>query len=108
VLHGFSPHMHLRGKAFRYELAYPDGTSQILLDVPRYDFNWQTFYRLKSPLQVNRPAALRCTAWFDNSADNPSNPDPAAVVRFGRQTWDEMMIGYFEWSRGPAAESLSE
>lgn len=97
VLAAFSPHMHFRGKAFRYDLHFPDETRQTVLDVPRYDFNWQTLYQLAEPITVPAGTTLVCTAWFDNSADNPVNPDPEREVYFGEQTWEEMMIGYFEW-----------
>ena len=89
------PHMHLRGKSFRFEVKYPDGRSEILLDVPHYDFNWQLRYELAEPKLLPRDTLLTCTAHFDNSAANVVNPDPAARVRWGEQTWDEMMIGYF-------------
>lgn len=97
TLSGFSPHMHLRGKAFRYELETPDGERTVLLDVPAYDFNWQSMYQLAEPLTIPPGSTLYATAWFDNSEGNPANPDPKATVTFGEQTWDEMMIGYFEW-----------
>ena len=93
------PHMHLRGKAFRYDLILPDGRTETLLNIPRYDFNWQTSYKLLKPLEVPAGARLRVTAWYDNSAENPVNPDPSRDVGYGEQTWDEMMIGYFEWWR---------
>ncbi len=93
----FVPHMHLRGAAFRYELLLPGREPRVVLDVPRYDFDWQLDYRLREPLAVPAGARLRATGWFDNSAGNASNPDPAATVRFGEQTWEEMMIGYFDW-----------
>ena len=89
------PHMHLRGKAFRYEAVYPDGTDEILLDVPRFDFNWQNNYVLATPKRLPAGTEMRCTAWFDNSEDNLSNPDPSATVRWGDQTTEEMMIGIF-------------
>ena len=92
----FMPHMHLRGKAFRYEVHYPNGKSEILLDVPRYDFNWQTAYRLAKPKTLPKGAYLRCVAHYDNSEENLNNPDPTATVRWGDQTWNEMMIGYFD------------
>lgn len=97
MLVSLAPHMHLRGKAFKYELMLPDGEVQAILDVPRYDFNWQLRYRLATPLSVPAGSVMRATAWFDNSEANPANPDPTAAVRFGEQTFDEMMIGYFEW-----------
>ncbi|HEX7449668.1 MAG TPA: redoxin domain-containing protein [Pirellulales bacterium] len=90
-----TPHMHLRGKAFRYEADYPDGKSEILLDIPRYDFNWQLRYHLAEPKLLPKGTLLRCTAHFDNSAANLANPDPTKTVRWGDQTWEEMMIGYF-------------
>jgi peroxiredoxin/mono/diheme cytochrome c family protein len=90
-----SPHMHLRGKSFRYEAHYPDGTSEILLDVPRYDFNWQITYELAEPKLLPKGTTLNCTAHFDNSENNPANPDPTDTVKFGPQTWHEMMIGWY-------------
>ena len=90
------PHMHLRGKAFRYTAHFPDGRSEILLDVPQYDFNWQTAYRLVKPVTLPKGAYLRGVAHYDNSEENLNNPDPSAMVRWGDQTWNEMMIGYFD------------
>ncbi len=66
-----------------------------MLEIPRYDFNWQLEYMLREPIDVPRGTKLKVTAWYDNSAANPANPDPTKLVRFGDQTWDEMMIGYF-------------
>jgi peroxiredoxin len=93
----FFPHMHLRGKAFRYEAILPDGTEHILLDVPRYDFNWQLSYRLANPVTLPAGSTIRAIAHYDNSEDNPANPDPNKTVRWGPQTDDEMMIGYIEY-----------
>ncbi|MBI3839287.1 MAG: redoxin domain-containing protein [Planctomycetia bacterium] len=98
------PHMHLRGKAFRYEAIYPDGNKEVLLDVPRYDFGWQTNYRLAEPKLMPRGTRLDCFAHFDNSEDNLNNPDPKVPVRFGDQTFEEMMIGFFE--AAPVDEDL--
>jgi peroxiredoxin len=91
------PHMHLRGAAFRYELKFPDGKVERLLEVPRFDFNWQSEYQLASPLEVPAGAELIATAWYDNSKSNPWNPDPTKAVRWGPQTYEEMMIGYFDF-----------
>jgi len=92
----FLPHMHLRGKAARYELV--SGTRHsTLLDIPRYDFNWQLLYRLAEPLTVQRGDMIRFTGWFDNSSENPANPDPTAVVQWGEQTENEMHVGYLEY-----------
>jgi peroxiredoxin len=90
------PHMHLRGKSFRYTATYPDKTEEILLDVPHYDFNWQNSYEFKEPKLMPAGTKLTCVAHYDNSAANLSNPDPTASVRWGDQTWEEMMIGYFD------------
>jgi hypothetical protein len=90
-----TPHMHLRGKSFRYEAEYPNGQREILLDIPRYDFNWQLRYDLAEPKLMPKGTRLTCTAHYDNSEENLSNPNPKATVRWGDQTWDEMMIGYF-------------
>ena len=94
---GFFPHMHLRGKAFKYELITPDGHSRTLLYVPRYDFHWQLYYRLARPVYAPAGSAIKVTAWYDNSANNPSNPDPNRTVPWGPQTYDEMLIGYVEF-----------
>lgn len=96
LLLGFSPHMHLRGKAMSFEGVFPDGTKEMLLDVPNYDFNWQTFYRLAEPRTIPKGTRIHAVAHYDNSENNLSNPNPGKSVRWGDQTWDEMMIGYFD------------
>lgn len=92
-----TPHMHLRGKSFRYEVRYPDGREEVLLDVPQYDFNWQLRYELAEPKLIPKDSLLRCTAVFDNSEGNPNNPDPSRTVGWGQQSWDEMMIGFYTY-----------
>jgi hypothetical protein len=92
------PHMHLRGKSFEYQVVYPDGKKEVILSVPRYDFAWQATYLLERPLLLPAGTRIDCTAYFDNSKDNPNNPDPSRVVRWGQQTWDEMMIGFLDYS----------
>jgi peroxiredoxin len=99
----FLPHMHLRGKAFRYELVHPDGREEILLDVPRYDFNWQLSYEPRVPMQIQPGSVLRGRAWYDNSAGNPANPDPALAVGYGEQSFEEMMFGFFDFVRDDEA-----
>ncbi len=91
------PHTHLRGTEFYFELVYPDGTEELLLPISRYDFNWQLNYELAEPKFVPHGTLLRATAVYDNSADNPANPDPTVDVEFGEQTWEEMLIGYVNW-----------
>jgi peroxiredoxin len=96
LLLSLSPHMHLRGKSFRYELTLPDGTIETLLDVPHYDFNWQTAYQLPEPRTIPRGAKLQSFATFNNSKSNVANPDSTQTVRWGEQSWDEMLLGYFD------------
>lgn len=93
-----SPHMHLRGKDFRYDLIYPDGKVETVLWVPRYDFGWQTTYMFTEPKHLPRGTKMHCVAHFDNSDENLANPDPTKVVSWGEQTWEEMMFGWFEMS----------
>jgi len=90
------PHMHYRGKDFEYRAVYPTGEEQTLLSVPKYDFNWQLFYYLSEPIVLPKGTRIDCTAHFDNSPNNRYNPDPKAEVRWGDQTWEEMMIGWFD------------
>lgn len=94
---GFLPHLHLRGTACRYEVIDSDGNTETLLDIPRYDFNWQLLYRYAQPRTFRAGDTLRFSAWFDNSAGNPANPDPTATVHWGQQTFDEMLLGYVEY-----------
>ena len=97
------PHMHTRGAAFKYDLIDPTGKdTTTILDVPHYNFNWQTYYAFRKPMNVLPGSKLRATAWYDNSKDNPFNPDPSKPVRFGEQTFEEMMIGYFDYLPNPA------
>ena len=89
------PHMHLRGKDFEYRAVYPTGETQTLLRVPAYSFSWQLSYLPEKPIVLPKGTKIECTAHFDNSANNPYNPDPAKTIRWGDQSWDEMMIGFF-------------
>ena len=96
------PHMHTRGAAFKYELVTPDSQRTTILDVPHYNFNWQTYYAFAKPLEVPPGSRIVATAGYDNSKDNPFNPDPSKTVKFGEQTFEEMMIGYFDYLPNPA------
>ena len=96
-IRAFMPHMHVRGKSFRYELVEPDGARKTILNVPRWDFNWQHNYLPAEPLLVKKGSRIECTAFFDNSTKNPANPDATKDVRWGDQTWEEMMIGFVTW-----------
>jgi hypothetical protein len=87
------PHMHLRGKAYQISLSSMPGT---LLNVPNYDFNWQTTYFLKEPIPLKKGDVLSCTAWFDNSPNNRYNPDPSQTITWGDQSWEEMNVGFME------------
>ncbi|HKA23045.1 MAG TPA: thiol-disulfide isomerase [Blastocatellia bacterium] len=92
------PHMHLRGKDIIYRAIYPDGRSEILLSVPKYNFAWQVYYYPLKPIAAPKGTRLEAVAHFDNSTKNPRNPDPNREVRFGEQTWDEMMNGFFDYT----------
>ena len=98
TLTSFLPHMHYRGKDFEYRVTYPTGEKETLLSVPHYDFNWQLSYDLAQPKLLPKGTIIECTAHFDNSPNNPYNPDPKKTVHFGEQTWEEMMIGFFDVS----------
>ena len=101
------PHMHVRGKSFRYEALYPDGRSEILLDIPRWDFGWQPRYELAEPKRLATGTVIRCTAVYDNSSGNPANPDPSVTVHTGPQSWDEMFNGYFDVAKLAPAGSTA-
>jgi hypothetical protein len=90
------PHMHTRGKYFEYRVVYPTGESQVVLRVPRFDFGWQLAYVFDTPMPLPKGTRIEATAYFDNSPNNPHNPDPTAEVRWGDQSWDEMMEGYVD------------
>jgi hypothetical protein len=96
TLQALFPHMHLRGKAFAYEVKYPDGRVEKLLDVPRYDFNWQLTYDLAKPIFLPAGTELTATAVYDNSANNRHNPDPTKEVFWGDQSWEEMLAGFVD------------
>ena len=97
-VHMLMPHMHVRGKDFEYKLTYPDGSSKILLRVPKYDFNWQLIYRVMEPIPIPKGSRIDCVAHFDNSTRNKYNPDPTRTVYWGDQTWEEMMIGWVDYT----------
>jgi thiol-disulfide isomerase/thioredoxin len=92
-----TPHMHLRGKSFEFSAHYPDGRTEILLSVPRYDFNWQSVYRLAEPKAMPKGTEIHCEAHYDNSRANLANPDPTRTVTWGEQSEDEMMIGFVDY-----------
>jgi hypothetical protein len=95
TLLSFFPHMHLRGKRFEYDIVHPDGSIEPLLRV-NYHFHWQMSYRLAEPRFLKAGTKLQAIAWFDNSRNNPHNPDPTQTVRWGGQTSEEMMVGFFD------------
>jgi len=103
------PHMHWRGKDYFYELIYPDGRKRTLLSVPRWDFNWQNVYLFDEPIRIPKGSRLHAVAHWDNSRNNPYNPDPSKEVRFGLQTWEEMMVGWavYTWEQPDTAEKLA-
>jgi len=93
---GMRAHMHLRGKSFMFRAIYPNGETEILLSIPKYDFNWQPYYYLETPKLLPKGTRIEATAVFDNSPNNPFNPNPNTTIFWGPQTWDEMMIGWFD------------
>ena len=97
VIVSFLPHMHYRGKSFYYEIVYPDGKREPMLSVPKYDFNWQETYEPVKPIRVPAGTKIECTAYYDNSKNNPFNPNPKTTVYWGEQTWEEMMIGFIDY-----------
>jgi mono/diheme cytochrome c family protein len=93
LVYNLLPHAHFRGKASEFSVVYPDGTEEILLSVPNYDFNWQTTYSLAEPKLIPAGSKIVHTTWWDNSAQNPANPDPTIEVTWGEQSWEEMLFG---------------
>lgn len=93
----YYPHMHFRGKSWDFIATYPDNTKKTLLSVPKYNYSWQESYILKEPLRIPAGTKIECIARFDNSSENFVNPDPTKTVKFGEQSWDEMMIGYVDY-----------
>ncbi len=100
------PHMHLRGKDFVYTAFYPTGESEVLLSVPKYDFSWQLFYYLTQQKELPAGTRLHCVAHFDNSPNNPANPDATKAVRWGDQSWEEMMMGFFDVAMAPDKDPM--
>ena len=95
IITSFTPHMHVRGKDMTYTAKYPDGRTEVLLSVPRYDFNWQITYQLKEAKRMPKGTEIEVVAHYDNSPQNKFNPDPTKDVRWGDQTFEEMMIGFW-------------
>lgn len=104
LLLSFLPHMHLRGKAFEYLITPPGGAPETLLRVPHYDFYWQLSYKLAQPLLLSKGTRLEAVAWFDNSANNPRNPDPTVGVSYGLQSTEEMLVGFFDVAVDPGMD----
>ena len=102
IVFGLSPHMHLRGSWFKFELIDPDGHHETLLSVPSYDFNWQTSYQFATPRHVAAGSWILCSGGFDNSAKNPNNPDPEKRVTWGPQSFNEMFMGFIDLAEVPA------
>ncbi len=96
------PHTHVRGREWKVEVTYPDGRNEVILAVPKYDFNWQTEYVFKEPMKLPKGTTLRTSAWYDNSPANKSNPDPKVDVHWGDQTWEEMQFTAMTITLDPA------
>ena len=114
TLYAFAPHMHLRGKDIKYTLIWPDGRKQVLLNVPKFDFNWQLHYELAEPMKIPAGSRIHAVAHYDNSIKNRYNPAPNKEVFWSEQSWDEMFIPWFEYTvdskllTKPAAQSASK
>jgi hypothetical protein len=106
LLMSFFPHMHLRGKTFQYNLLVPGHKPETLLRVAHYNFHWQLSYRLTDPIPVKAGSILQAIATFDNSRNNPHNPDPDSAVTWGDQTWAEMMVGFFDVAVPPSMDKM--
>ncbi|HEU4938106.1 MAG TPA: cytochrome c [Vicinamibacterales bacterium] len=105
---GLFPHTHVRGKRWEYVLQLPDGSKKTILSVPRYNFNWQTYYMFSEPLRVPKGSKILSTAWYDNSAGNRANPDPTIDVGWGDQTWEEMQYtGILVSASSPSSSSAT-
>ncbi len=106
----FVPHMHWRGKDYRYDAVYPDGKRTTLLSVPRWDFNWQNVYRFQEPVKLPKGSKIHAVAHWDNSRNNLLNPAPEKRAPFGLQTWEEMMVGWvcYVWERPETAAELAK
>jgi hypothetical protein len=104
LLLSFFPHMHLRGKSFEYNILQPYGRIRTLLRIPHYSFYWQLSYRLAEPIPLRAGTILQAVATFDNSKNNPHNPDPDSAVSWGEQTWAEMMVGFFDIAVDPSVD----
>lgn len=105
MLYSLVPHTHVRGKRWHYEATYPDGRREVILSVPKYDFNWQHEYVFAQPLRMPAGTKIHATAWYDNSPGNKANPDPGKEVKWGDQTWEEMMYTSVTFSVPPAPSS---
>ena len=96
-IHSLMPHMHFRGKRMSFKAVYPDGSEEMLLSVPNYSFNWQLTHKLAEPILVPAGTRIVATGAFDNSSQNPYNPDPNSTIRWGEQSWEEMFMGFYSW-----------
>ena len=114
MIYSLIPHTHVRGTGWHYEATYPDGRKEVILSVPKYDFNWQHEYVFTQPLMLPAGTKIHAKAWYDNSPRNKSNPDPTKTVTWGDQTWEEMMYTSITFSfapqhvhRGPATAAVT-
>ncbi len=95
------PHMHLRGKAFQYDLIYPNGETKTIMRVDKWSLNWQLSYKLAEPIELTPGMKVKATAWWDNSPNNPANPDASKEVKWGDQSWEEMLVGFYDVAVSP-------
>ena len=107
LMYSLLPHAHFRGKAMEFKAEYADGSEEVLLSVPHYDFNWQTDYVLKEPKMIPAGTRIVHTTSWDNTATNPANPDASRDVPWGQQSWDEMLFGSITWREISAEEKVA-
>jgi hypothetical protein len=108
TLNSLWPHMHLRGKDMTFSVTYPDGREEILLKIPRYDFNWQVIYALEEPIKIPAGSVLRAVAHYDNSKNNKFNPTPDQELPWVSQSWHEMYFPYFDLAISDAVERMRD
>ena len=108
TLNSLWPHMHLRGKDMMFSVTYPDGREEILLNVSRYNFNWQVIYALEEPIKIPAGSVLRAVAHYDNSANNKFNPTPDQELPWGSQSWHEMYLPYFDLAVSDEVERMRD
>jgi hypothetical protein len=108
MLASIHPHVHTSGKDFEYRVVFPNGDTRTILRVPQYNWHWQLWYNLAEPIDLPPGSRIECMEHFDNSVNNPENPDPTKTVIWDQQSWDEMMVGFFNLVYDPRISPKEE